>query len=332
MIVKRTLLRLAIGVAVLHGVAIAMLLFGAWSHPALMGLGAVAYTLGMRHAFDADHIAAIDNTVRKLRQEGVDATSVGFFFSLGHSTVVCLMAIATAFAVRAAERSLPVLEQLGGYVGTVVSASFLFVIGLVNLVILLQLIRQWRMHRGGTVPPERIEQLLQARGLIYRVTGRLFRLIRRSADIYPVGFLFGLGFDTASEIALLAISAGAAKSSLPAVGILALPLLFASGMSLFDTADGAWMCRAYGVAMASPAARLSYNAFTTGLSVFVALSIGMLEAAQVLTQSMGWTHGFWGWLQNLDLGPIGMAIVGIFVLIFTLAYVMWARFPSRQEI
>lgn len=331
MIVKRTLMRLGGAIALLHVVSLAMLALGARNHPALMGLGAVAYTLGMRHAFDADHIAAIDNTVRKLRQDGVDGTSVGFFFSMGHSTVVCLMAIATAFAVRAAERSLPTLENIGGYVGTVVSAGFLFIIGLVNLVILLQLLRHWHGLRLGSPLPADVEHLLQSRGLIYRITGRFFRLIRRSSDIYPIGFLFGLGFDTASEIALLAISAGAAKSALPAVGVLALPLLFASGMSLFDTADGAWMCRAYGVALASPVGRLSYNVLTTGLSVLVALSIGALEAVQVLTQSMGWTRGFWGWLQNLDLGPIGMAIVAIFAALFVTSYVIWARIPSRQE-
>ncbi|MDI9258702.1 HoxN/HupN/NixA family nickel/cobalt transporter [Alicyclobacillus sendaiensis] len=307
--------------------ALVMLALGAWHHPDLMDLGAVAYTLGMRHAFDADHIAAIDNTVRKLRQEGMDATSVGFFFSMGHSTVVFVMAIATVFAVRAAERSLPTLENIGGYVGTVVSAGFLFMIGIVNLVILLQLVRHWRGRRLSNPSAAEVEQLLQSRGFIYRITRRLFLLVRKSSDIYPIGFLFGLGFDTASEITLLAISAGAAKSALPAVGILSLPLLFASGMSLFDTADGAWMCRAYGVALASPVRRLLYNVLTTGLSVFVALSIGMLEAAQVLTQFAGWTHGFCGWLQNLDLGPIGMTIVGIFVAIFVTSYVFWARIP-----
>ncbi|WP_082743941.1 HoxN/HupN/NixA family nickel/cobalt transporter [Alicyclobacillus mali (ex Roth et al. 2021)] len=331
MIAKQTVMRLGVAVALLHMVSLAMLAIGTRHHPALLGLGAVAYTLGMRHAFDADHIAAIDNTVRKLRQEGVDATGVGFFFSMGHSTVVCLMAIATAFAVRAAERSLPTLENIGGYVGTVVSAAFLFIIGLVNLNILVQLMRHWRQHRVSSPSNADVEHLLHSRGLIYRMTGRFFRFVRRSSDIYPIGFLFGLGFDTASEIALLAISAGAAKSALPVVGILSLPLLFASGMSLFDTADGVWMCRAYGAAFASPARRLSYNVLTTGLSVLVALSIGALEAVQVLTQSIGWTRGFWGWLQNIDLGPIGIAIVAVFALVFATSYVLWGRIPPHQE-
>jgi len=307
----------------LHVLGILALLPAARLHPAFLGMGFLAYTLGLRHAFDADHIAAIDNAVRKLVRQDQSPLGVGFYFSLGHSTVVLFMVLATALVARWTQQALPHLQAIGGLIGTTVSGGFLLLIGLLNLFIWLDIYLIFQRMRHGTHDPEELERLLLSRGLIARVAGPLFRLIGRSWHVYPLGFLFGLGFDTASEVALLALSAGAAASVLPAWGILALPLLFAAGMSLMDTADGIFMTTAYRWAFATPLRKIYYNLTVTGLSVVAALLIGVIELTQVFTRALGLSVGFWGRLQALDFGRIGYLLVGLFVVTWSLSYGAW---------
>ena len=307
----------------LHLFGLLALLQAARAHPVLWGMGFLAYTLGLRHAFDADHIAAIDNTVRKLVRQGESPLGVGFYFSLGHSTVVFLMAIAIALIARWTQQALPHLQTIGGLIGTTVSGAFLLVIGLINLFIWIDIYLIFREMRRGDCDTQALELLLLARGIVTRVAGPLFRVINRSWHVYPLGLLFGLGFDTASEVALLALSAGAAASALPVAGILALPLLFAAGMSLMDTADGVFMTTAYRWAFATPLRKVYYNLTVTGLSVVAALLIGLIELTQVLTQALGLTAGLWGWLQALDFGWIGYLLLTLFVLTWSLSYGAW---------
>jgi nickel/cobalt transporter (NiCoT) family protein len=321
------------GVIVALHVGGALLLFAAArTHPALLGMGFLAYTLGLRHAFDADHIAAIDNVVRKLGRDEQSAHGVGFYFSLGHSTVVFLMAAATAVLTHWSQAALPGVRAMGGVIGTTVSAGFLILIGLLNLFIWLDiyLIFQ-RMRRGGDGDAQELDRLLLSRGLVTRVAGPLFRLITRAHHVYPIGFLFGLGFDTASEVALLALAAGAAASALPVWGVLALPVLFAAGMSLMDTADGVFMTTAYRWAFASPIRKVYYNLTVTGLSVVAALLIGGLELAQVAAHAMGLTTGFWAGLQALDFSRLGYLLVALFVLTWSLSYGAWKWLRLGEE-
>ncbi|WAH35603.1 HoxN/HupN/NixA family nickel/cobalt transporter [Alicyclobacillus dauci] len=318
-------------VVILHVVGICFLAAAVPNHPTLLGLALLAYTFGLRHAFDADHIAAIDNTVRKLRQQKRSSMGVGFYFSLGHSTVVCVMSVVTAFAVQWAQRHIPELQAVGGMVGTLVSSSFLILIGLVNCLILINLYRMLGGMKEEWFNEEQLERLLQSRGLINRLIGPLFKFVNRSFHIYPIGFLFGLGFDTASEVALLAISAGAAKNSLPATGILSLPILFAAGMSLMDTADGIFMTTAYNWAFATPIRKIYYNLTVTGLSVVSALLIGVVEALQVLTPHFGLDQGLFAWLDNLNLGNVGFVIVCLFALSWGVSFGIWKFFRIEQR-
>jgi high-affinity nickel-transport protein len=307
----------------LHLLGLLALLQAARAHPALLGMGFLAYTFGLRHAFDADHIAAIDNTVRKLVRQGEAPLGVGFYFSLGHSTVVLAMAVVTALIARWAQLTLPHLQVVGGLIGTTVSGAFLLAIGLINLFICIDIYLIFRRMRRGDYDPQALDQLLLSPGLVVRIASPLFRVINRSWQAYPLGLLFGLGFDTASEVALLALSAGAAAGAVPAAGILALPVLFAAGMSLMDTADGVFMTTAYRWAFATPLRKVYYNLTVTGLSVVAALLIGLIELIQVLTQTLGLTSGLWGRLQTLDFGWIGYVLVTLFVLTWSFSYGAW---------
>jgi nickel/cobalt transporter (NiCoT) family protein len=307
----------------LHAVGILALLPVAHSRPALLGIGFLAYTLGLRHAFDADHIAAIDNSVRKLVRQDQSPLGVGFYFSLGHSTVVFLMVVAAALVARWTQQALPHLQTIGGLIGTTVSGGFLLLIGLLNLFIWLDIYLIFQRMRHGTHDPEQLERLLLSRGLVARVASPLFRLIDRSWHVYLLGFLFGLGFDTASEVALLALSAGAAASALPLSAILTLPVLFAAGMILMDTADGIFMTTAYRWAFATPLRKIYYNLTVTGLSVVAALLIGFIELAQVFSRTLGLSAGAWGRLQALDFGRIGYLLVGLFVVTWSFSYGAW---------
>ncbi len=317
-------------IVIVHIIGITCLFFSAADHPTLLGLGFLAYTLGLRHAFDVDHIAAIDNTVRKLIQQEENPMGVGFYFSLGHATVVCLMAIATAFAAQWAENSIPQLKDIGGVISTSVSGIFLILIGVLNLIVLVDIYKVFLQMRQKSYDDNRLEELLQNRGFMARYLNPLFKFVSKSWHVYPIGFLFGLGFDTASEVALLAISAGAAKSDIGLAGIIALPVLFAAGMSLLDTADGIFMTTAYNWAFSTPLRKVYYNLTITGLSVVAALFIGLVELAQVITPELGLNGGFWEWLQDLDFGALGYILVALFVFTWVLSYGIW-KFGKMEE-
>jgi high-affinity nickel-transport protein len=304
----------AAAVAALHVAGWGLFAYYSRSLPALAGLGTLAYSFGLRHAFDADHIAAIDNTTRKLLQQGKRPLGVGFFFSLGHSTIVFALAAVLAIGTKTAGASIPALQRYGDDIGTGVSGTFLWIIGVLNLIVLVDIVRIFRELQHGRYDRERLEARLLDRGFMNRFfVGRFFRLICRSWHMYPLGILFGLGFDTATEIGLLAIAAGVATHQVPFLAVLSLPILFAAGMSLMDTADGAFMSHAYGWAFANPIRKVYYNITVTSLSVTVALLIGSVELIQVLT----------GRLSGLDLQRLGYAIVALFVLTWACSVAIW---------
>ncbi|MFL5826743.1 MAG: HoxN/HupN/NixA family nickel/cobalt transporter [Thermoleophilaceae bacterium] len=312
------------GVLLLHVAGFGLLLYYSASQPVLAGLGTLAYTFGLRHAFDADHIAAIDNTTRKFMAEDRRPLGVGFFFSLGHSTVVFALSAGLAVAAAAVNGAIPGFRAVGGSIGAGVSGTFLWVIGVLNLIVLIDILKIARGVRSGRCDEKRLEERLLDRGFMNRFfIGRAARLIRESWHMYPLGILFGLGFDTASEVGLLALTATAAGGHVPVLAILALPTLFAAGMSLMDTADGVFMAKAYGWAFASPARKLYYNITVTSLSVLVALVIGTVELLQVLSAKFGLDSGFWSWLGALDFEVLGYAVVGLFVLAWAIATAVW---------
>jgi nickel/cobalt transporter (NiCoT) family protein len=312
----------------LHVVGFGTLLLFVVPHGALgLGVGITAYTLGLRHAFDADHIAAIDNTTRKLMGEGQRPLSVGFFFSLGHSTIVLVLGVLVALGIRglggAVAHDGSTLHQATGVIGPLVSGTFLVLIGLFNLVILMSILGVFRRMRGGELDEGELERQLDQRGLLNRFLGRATRAIRKPWQMYPLGCLFGLGFDTASEIALLVLAGGAAASGLPWYAIVCLPILFAAGMSLFDTIDGAFMNFAYGWAFSKPVRKIYYNITVTGLSVAVALVIGTIELAAVLADRLRLTGPPWDFIANLDLNVVGYLVVGLFILTWAVAHLVW---------
>ena len=292
-----------------------------------VGIGVTAYTLGLRHAFDADHIAAIDNTTRKLMADGKRPLSVGFFFSLGHSTVVFGLALLFSLGVKAlagqVETDGSSLHDVTGLVGTTVSGTFLYVIAALNLVVLVGIVKVFREMRAGRYDEAELEAQLQSRGLMNRVLGRFTRAIRAPWQMYPLGILFGLGFDTATEIALLFLAGGAAGAGLPWYAVLTLPILFAAGMTLLDTIDGSFMNFAYGWAFSNPVRKLYYNATVTGLSVLVALGIGGIEVVSVLADRFGLHGGIWSAAGSVDLNVVGYAVVGLFAVTWALAVVVW---------
>ncbi len=324
---RREWLRLsgfAAGVAFLHVAGWGLFLYYSRHNPALAGLGTLAYTFGLRHAFDADHIAAIDNTTRKFLQEGKRSLGVGFFFSLGHSTIVFSLAAGLAVAASTVNSKIPTFQDYGGYIGASVSGTFLWIIGILNLIVLADIVRIFRDMRRGSYDRERLEQRLLDRGFMNRFfVGRLARRIRASWQMYPLGVLFGLGFDTATEVGLLALAAGVATHHVPFLAVISLPLLFAAGMSLMDTLDGAFMSQAYGWAFSNPIRKVYYNITVTSLSVAVALLIGTVELLQVAASKLDLNDGFWGWLNNLDFGKIGYGIVALFVVTWAVSVALW---------
>jgi high-affinity nickel-transport protein len=299
------------------------------------GVGLTAYTLGLRHAFDADHIAAIDNTTRKFMNDGQRPLSVGFFFSLGHSTVVFVLAVLFSLGVKAlagpVQEDGSTLHSVTGLIGTGVSGTFLYVIAALNLVVLVGIVRVFRDMRRGIYSEDQLEELLQSRGLMNRFLGRFTNAVRKPWQMYPLGILFGLGFDTATEVALLFLAAGAAGAGLPWYAILCLPVLFAAGMSLLDTIDGSFMNFAYGWAFSQPVRKVYYNMTVTGLSVAVALIIGTIELLSIATEKLGLTGGFWEWVSSIDLNAVGYIVVGLFVVTWAGALAVWrlARLEER---
>jgi high-affinity nickel-transport protein len=320
---RRRLRRLGGVILALHVIGCALVALYTPAHPVLGGLAVLAYSFGLRHAFDADHIAAIDNTTRKLLGQGDRPLAAGFFFSLGHATVVLVLCVAIAVAGSVAHAAIPTLQLYGGTVGGAVSGLFLWLIGAVNLIVLIRLVSAGRAFRAGRCEQSVLDERLADRGLLIRLFSRPLRVVTRDRQMYPVGLLFGLGFDTATEVGLLAVTAGAAGGHVPPLAVVALPILFAAGMSLMDTADGVFMAKAYRWAFSSPARKLYYNLSVTGLSVAVALLIGSVELGQVLAAKLRWQTGFWGWLQTIDLGSLGYVIVGLFGLAWAAAAVVW---------
>jgi nickel/cobalt transporter (NiCoT) family protein len=299
-----------------------------------VGIGLTAYTLGLRHAFDADHIAAIDNTTRKLMSEGKRPLSVGFFFSLGHSTIVFLLSafFAVGFKILNAQVKTDnsAFRQATDLIGTGISAAFLFIIAALNIVILLGIVRVFLGMRRGSFDEAELEQKLNSRGLMNRVLGRFTKAIKQPWHMYPVGVLFGLGFDTASEVALLFLAAGAAGAGLPFYAILCLPVLFAAGMSLLDTIDGTFMNFAYGWAFSQPVRKVYYNMTVTALSVGVALVIGTIEVLGLLASRLALHSGFWVWVSAIDINTLGYIIFGMFVLTWAVALAIW-RFGRIEQ-
>jgi high-affinity nickel-transport protein len=296
----------------LHAVGWGLVVLYAGRYPQLVGLAALAYSFGLRHAFDADHIAAIDNTTRKFLAQGKRALGIGFFFSLGHSTVVFLASAALAVGAKAVGSHIPAIHHYGSLVGASVSAGFLYLIGILNLIVLVDVVRIYRRMKKGAYSEETLEETLNNRGFMNRFLGRAFRLIGKSWHMYPLGFLFGLGFDTASEIALLAITATAA-SKLPMLAIISLPILFAAGMSLMDTADGVFMTQAYQWAFSNPLRKVYYNITVTSLSVAVALLVGTVELIQVVANQLNMSGAVVDFFDTLNFQTLGFVIVGMFV-------------------
>jgi nickel/cobalt transporter (NiCoT) family protein len=298
------------------------------------GTGILAYTLGMRHAFDADHIAAIDNTTRKLVNEGKRPLTTGFYFSLGHSSVVFLLAVLLNFGIRGLDNqvknSSSQLQQTTSIVGTAVSGTFLFLIAALNVVILASILKVFREMRSGRYNDEELEAQLAKRGLMNRLLGRFSRNIDAPWKMYPIGFLFGLGFDTATEVALLVLAGTAVVGGLPFYAVLSLPILFAAGMSMFDTADGCFMNFAYDWAFARPIRKVYYNLTITGLSVFIAVFVGAIELLGLLAQEGKLTGSGWAWLENFNINTAGFVIVGVFVLTWVVALSIW-RFGKIEQ-
>ncbi len=326
----------------LHVIGWGVLIFGvAPQHISLgsagvfgVGLGVTAYLLGVRHAFDADHIAVIDNTTRKLVGEGTRSVSAGFWFSLGHSSVVFGLALLLALGVRALvgpvqDENSATLQALG-LIGSLVAGTFLILIGLTNLVAAVGIAKVFRAMRTGDFDEAELERQLNSRGFVARLLGRVMRRVNKPWHLYPVGFLMGLGFDTASQVALLVLAAGTAAFTLPWYAMLVLPVLFAAGMSLFDSVDGIFMARAYGWAFLQPVRKVYYNLTVTVLSVIVALGIGAIVLTGLLVERLDITTGPLAFVGSADLKFVGYAIVGLFALSWGVALGIW-RFGRIEQ-
>ncbi len=298
-------------------------------HLRLLGIGVAitAYTLGLRHAFDADHISAIDNTTRKLMADGQRPLTVGFWFSMGHSTIVFVIGVGLTIAAKAVFGAVhnpnSGLETFGGIFGTLISGIFLYLIAALNLIVLVGILKVFFQMRKGKFSDEELEQQLNSRGMMTRFFGKLMKSIRKPWQMYPVGVLFGLGFDTATEVALLAATAGAATEGLPWYAVLCLPILFAAGMSLFDTLDGSFMNFAYGWAFSKPVRKVFYNMSITALSITVAFLIGSIELLGLLSQEAHLHGAFWIAMANFSINKAGFMIVGLFVFTWLVALAIW---------
>jgi len=296
------------------------------TRPVLLGTAVIAYGFGLRHAVDADHISAIDNVTRKLMQAGKRPVAVGFFFSLGHSTIVVALTIAIVFASGSIHTAMPSLQTIGGSIGTALSALFLFAIAAINIVVFRSIYAAFRrVHRGGTYSEEVVYGSLAGRGLLGRLFRPLMAFVGQSWHMYPIGVLFGLGFDTASEVGLLGIAAVQGAGGLPVYDILIFPLLFTVGMSLLDTTDGILMLGAYGWAYVKPVRKLFYNLTITFVSVIVALLVGAIEAFGIVANQLDVKGGLWDVLPGLNgnFGALGFAIVGLFALCWTVSALIY---------
>lgn len=338
-----------IGFSVLFGFVVPKHYHLGGDHPVFtIGVGLLAYTFGLRHAFDADHIAAVDNTTRKLladnaarREAGVPEAeirkplSVGFWFSLGHSTIVFALAFLLSVGVKAlagpVENDNSKLHSITGVIGASVSGVFLWVLGILNLVVLFGIIKVFREMRTGVYDEQQLEEHLNKRGFMNRMLGGLTKSVRKASHIYPIGVLFGLGFDTATEVGLLVLAGGAAAFNLPFYSILILPILFAAGMCLMDSVDGVFMNAAYGWAFAKPVRKVFYNLTITGISVAVALIIGTIELIGVIADQANITSGPISAIANIPLDYAGYGIVGLFVVAWLAALAVWKYARIEQK-
>jgi high-affinity nickel-transport protein len=304
------------------------------------GVGVLAYTFGLRHAFDADHIAAVDNATRKLLADNAEQEargespekirkplSIGFWFSLGHSTIVFGLSLLLAFGVRAlagqVENDNSNLHDVTGIIGASVSGIFLWILGILNFVVLVGIVKVFRAMRHGQYDEAELEDQLNKRGFMNRILGGLTKSVRKAWHIYPVGVLFGLGFDTATEVGLLVLAAGAAAFALPWYSIIVLPILFAAAMCLMDTVDGVFMNAAYGWAFAKPVRKVFYNLTITTISIVVALVIGTIELVGVIADQANITGGVMGWIASINLDYAGYGIVALFVVSWLIALAVW---------
>ncbi|WP_262323151.1 HoxN/HupN/NixA family nickel/cobalt transporter [Acidiferrimicrobium sp. IK] len=331
-------------ILLLHVAGIVLLVAAARGHYHLsgtktfgIGTGVLAYTLGMRHAFDADHISAIDNTTRKLMSEGQRPLGTGLWFSLGHSSVVFLLSVLLNFGIRALNSQVKDtnsgLHHYTGLIGTSLSGGFLYIIAGLNVVILVSIVRMFLDMRRGRFDQEELERQLNARGMMNRFFGPMARRIDKPWKLYPIGFLFGLGFDTATEVAFLILSGTAVASGLPFWAVLSMPILFAAGMSLLDTIDGSFMNFAYEWAFSRPVRKVYYNIIITGLSVTVAFAIGTVELLSVLSGQLRLSGGVWDVVNGFNLNVAGYIIVGVFVLTWVAALAVWkyGRVEARWD-
>ena len=320
------------GVVLLHVLGFGLFLYYLPRNPALTGLATLAYTFGLRHAFDADHIAAIDSTTRKLLQDGRRPLGTGFFFSLGHSTIVFGLTAALAVAAGTVHSQISNLQTYGSTIGASVSGTFLLLIGALNLLVLLEVVGVFRRMKRGQYDEQDLEHALANQGFLARfLLKRVGDRVDASWKMYPLGVLFGLGFDTATEIALLAVAAGVATHHVPLLAVISLPLIFAAGMSLMDMLDGAFMSHAYGWAFSSPVRKVYYNISVTSLSIAVAWMVGAIELLQVLAAKLALHGPFWRLLQSIDLGRLGYLVVGLFVATWLCSLTLWKtrRFEQR---
>jgi high-affinity nickel-transport protein len=293
-------------------------------YPTLLGTALLAYTFGLRHAVDADHISAIDNVTRKLMQENKRPVAVGFFFSLGHSTIVVVLSIAIAIAATFIQTSIPALKNAGGVIGTSVSATFLFLIAFINILVLWEIFQTFqKVKRGDQYNDQTLDEFLNQRGLMGRFFRPLLKLVDSSWKMYPVGVLFGLGFDTATEVGLLGIAAFEAGKGLPILYIMLFPLLFMAGMCLIDTADGILMLGAYGWAFVKPVRKLYYNMNITLVSVLVALLVGTIEVFSIIAMEFNLSGGIWNFIGNLDFGLLGSVIIGTFIVSWVVSTIIY---------
>jgi high-affinity nickel-transport protein len=321
---RKRLVLLFIFLAILNGIVLLVTFFTLSTHKTLSGLVVIAYSLGLRHAVDADHIAAIDNTTRKLMSDGRRPVAVGTFFSLGHATIVIVLSLLLAISSSFVTTHLPRFQSIGSLIGTAVSSFFLLLIGIINLIILLQLVSIWReVRKGSSYNDKDLHDHLANRGLLARIFRPLLRSIKASWQMYFVGLLFGLGFDTASEIALLSLAAATGTTSMPIWAIMLLPLAFTAGMALVDSLDGILMLGAYGWAYLSPVRKLYYNLNITLISVVIALLIGGIEALQLVSEKLSWQGIFSRGLRSIDLGDLGFLIIGIFILAWLVSYAVY---------
>jgi high-affinity nickel-transport protein len=312
-------------IAGLHGAGWGLfVIYGHRLGPVYAGAGALAYSFGLRHAFDADHISAIDDSTRYLLQRGKQPLATGFFFSLGHSTVVRGLAAGIGVGAEAVRRQIPAFETIGSTVGATISGTFLLVIAVLDFIILLGIVKVWQKTKAGIYDREQLDDLMSQRGFMNRILGsRWRRFISDSWQLYPVGLLFGLGLETASEVGLLALTAAAASGRVqgragraPIAAVIALPLLFTAGMSLMDTTDGVFMAKAYSWAFSNPLRKVYYNMATVGLGVFVASVVGLVEYLQVFANHTHLHGVIWDWLRGLDFELLGYFIVGAFIAVW----------------